>query len=172
MQPGRTPNNRTDIWLHGTRHTGHRLSDCLTDQSGQSCELSLNHHGKPTHSCVTKHTAPPWLYIPEHKQTAAAFHPLILDWHACWLWDVHGFFFYLTLAFVEPQHTASEHRHGRGHGGGVKGGGFMDCGCWPPRSRLNDGCSWWSVKLFSVANSFFPFFFFSGRTDGTEMKER
>lgn len=69
------------------------------------------------------------------------------------------FFFYLTLAFVEPQHTASEHRHGRGHGGGVKGGGFMDCGCWPPRSRLNDGCSWWSVKLFSVANSFFPFFF-------------
>lgn len=37
-------------------------------------------------------------------------------------------FFLLTLPLVEPQHTASEHRHGRGHGGGERGGGPMDGG--------------------------------------------
>lgn len=34
---------------------------------------------------------------------------------------MHGFL--LTLPFVEPQHTASKHRHGRGHEGGERGGG-------------------------------------------------
>lgn len=36
--------------------------------------------------------------------------------------------FLLTLPLVEPQHTASKHRHGRGHEEGEGAGGSMDCG--------------------------------------------
>lgn len=57
----------------------------------------------------------------------------------------------LTLAFVEPQHTASEHRHGRGHGGGERAGGPMDFGLMTLKTEeeVNGGrgvCGIWRWK--------------------------
>lgn len=45
---------------------------------------------KPPHPGVTERTAPPWLYIPEDKQTTPPLDPFAPDSHACG-WDVHRF---------------------------------------------------------------------------------
>lgn len=117
-----------------------------TKQSTSHCsELSLNLHNKPMHLTLTELAAPPLLYIPEDRQTTPPLNPFPLDWHACGPWGVHSFL--LTLAFVEPQHTASEYRHGRRHGGSVRCGWPMDCGWWPSRRRCREGagCKVWGV---------------------------
>lgn len=55
--------------------------------------------------------------------------------------------FLLTLAFVEPQHTASEHRHGTGHGGGERDGGPMD----PRDGGEKEGAGCEGVKAWMIA---------------------
>lgn len=74
--------------------------------------LSLNLDNKPL-QCALVRAAPPWLYVLKDKQSTTPHTPSAQGWRACIPRDVHRFL--LTLPFVEPQHTASKHRHGRGH---------------------------------------------------------
>lgn len=108
----------------------------LTDWGHVALTPLLNSSSQPK---ATEHAAPPKPHIPEDKQRLPAI-LFVRDRHALGPWDVHGFL--LTLPFVEPQHTASEHRHGGGHGGGERGGGAMDCGWWPSRRRWRGWRCW------------------------------